>query len=70
MGIANVLILLRVLVLWQDDRVRKPRFRFESLCLNCSFVSQARYPFPLGRVLVKLSRNGLYDAPDLHQGYS
>lgn len=70
-GIGNVLVLLRVLVLWQDDKVRPawlpPR---ELHAPDPLKFSQEDYTTSLGRVLRQFYRNDVFDVLHLRQGAS
>jgi len=68
-AMANVLVLLRVLVLWQDDKVC-PAYSFKFSKLGSSNIFQENRPVSLGRVFLEFPRNDLYDALDLCHGPS
>jgi hypothetical protein len=61
-GIANVLVLLRVLALWENDRVRSPRKLSKR---HSSNASEENYAISLGRILPEFFRDDLHDALDM-----
>ena len=61
-GIANVLVLLRVLALWENDRVRSPRKLSRR---HLSNTSEENYAISLGRILPEFFRDDLHDALDM-----
>ena len=69
-AIANALVLLRVLVLWQDNKVRLAFNPPKLSKLDSSNIPQENHTITLGRVLPELHSDEHYDALDLHQGCS